>query len=618
MTVRLKIWHHEEPRDWNPRVEPIVNVCSSDNVEAWLSLANEEKGGEYFLQMGNDPDIHAQVVIAPGEEKKFHWHDRENNRDKELFSLFRGGLGTTDLLLIRSESGDRETLAKVSVEDKNKERFYNEMRADLFNKTLPHFIVDDYRGQMEKDRFSLEFNEGFVSCEDKDVMLEVLQKIIESIAPLLKCIAQSPVMCYETFSCRRPLSKISHLDRLTRHAIMRSPISFSEMRARNDRVFTSRKRVTTRMPVHAAIRAFLVRDVLQRLVSIRHGFEKVRAEEDEELKGRQAEIGKQKDEQTIISLKRIICDKNGLLLRIDEKIKQVDTNKLKVLRLLRLPIFLGLRNEFSIYDLCPVDFMATEAYRKLYNKMVTFLQTRFWWVHDEALSGRGKMPQLKLDPDTGETRLQKKYSIVYEMWCYSRLIHAMIGLDYRLEEGQRIKAEDCSFVIFKKDHVKVELRHGIVSRKAKRGKRAEFTSDGKLTPDFAIIVYDTQKQKSKWIVADSKSDSSMKSHMVDKRNKYANIEKDGIGKPLASVLFWSGESKGNSTEISFPPRRMGLEGDHSKDDYEWKEGYGIIQHEDLPPYHGDVRANVESDTDSISVFQEFMSGMIKTALREME
>ena len=617
MTVRLKIWHHGVPRDWNPRVEPIVNVSSSDNVEAWLSLANEEKGGEYFLKMGDDPDIHAQTVIASGGEGKFHWYDRENNRYEELFSLFRGGLGTYDFLLVNTESGDGEVLAKVSVEDKNKERFYNEMEADLFNKTLPHFIVDDYRGQMEKDRFSLEFNEGFVSYEDKDVMLEVLQKIIESIAPLLKCIAQSPVMCYETFSCRRPLSMMSRLDRLTRQAIMRSPISFSEMCARNDRVFTSRKRVTTRMPVHAAIRTFLVRDVLLRLVSIRHEFERVRAEEAEELKRRQAEIRQQKDEQTINSLKRIICDKNGLLLRIDEKIKQVDTNKLKVLRLLRLPIFLGLRNEFSIYDLCPVDFMATEAYRKLYNKMVTFLQTRFWWVHDEAHSGRGKMPQLKLDPDTGETRLQKKYSIVYEMWCYSRLIHAMIGLDYRLEEGQRIKAEDCSFVIFKKDHVEVEIRHGIVSRKAKRGKRAEFTSDGKLTPDFAIIVYDTQKQKSKWIVADSKSDACMRKHMVDARNQYANIEKDGIGKPLASVLLWSGESKGNSTEISFPPRRMGLEGDHSKDDYEWKEGYGIIQHEDLPPYHGDVRANVESDTGSISVFQKFMSGMIKTALREM-
>ena len=200
---------------------------------------------------------------------------------------------------------------------------------------------------------------------------------------------------------------------------------------------------------------------------------------------------------------------------------------------------------------------------------------------------------------------------------------------------------DEAFVVFRKDNIEVKLMHGITAKKPRKDCSSEFVYTGeyckKTTPDFAIVICNRENDKYKWVVLDAKSDAKLRSHMVEARSKYANIERRGekpfasIEKPFASILFRSGESDGECAGIEFPSppifeetRATTIEkdedklDDHSKDDYKWVPGRGIVEGEEiLPPYHGNLRVNVSSLANNKTVFSEFMEGLIITALRLM-
>lgn len=662
MNVKLKIRRHGKvvsELPLTPRRLHIITALSSDLVTAKLSLSNEEEGGEYALKI-SEPDIVARVEVDTGSEGNFVTYDNKEHRE---FPLFRGGLGGCELLLVKEvfEGEDLpQKLAIVYVGDKKKEQLYDIMVEGLFAKNLPHFVLNEFQGQMKKHRFTLEFNEGYASYDDDDIMLKSLHRLTVDLMPLLKCISQTPVMRYEKVSCRRPLSVLSRIDRETSRAIIRSQGSFEDLCARDERVRALRKRVTTRLPVHAAIKTFLEYFVLRRLVEIR-----IRCEKDVkqlkakikdmdaelkskgvELKKKEEQIQQERNEGLIEKIKKIVGritkrknqkdDLETSIQSINEKLTLIAAGEGVVRGCLTMPIFTGISEDVLIYDLPPSDFMATEAYRRIYNIMAEFLRTRFWWIGDKIQSGQWRMPQRKLDGTSGTQQLQHKYSLVYENWSFAQMIFVLQNeLGYK-HIGDKILGVYGSCA-FEKEDIVVRIVHDVITSSPKKG-GTEFISKSGWTPDFALIVSHA-KYGNVWYVMDAKSDGDLKPHMVDKMLKYANDESFRfLATPKSGVfLIRSGEDDGQNSEIEVPPPSLPKSifdklvqkpyeykpeviNDWYSNDYTWIDGLGIVNNgRDIAsyPYIGYVRVNAKFSRRA-AVFKEFVDGLIKTAVRELQ
>ena len=650
MNVKLKIRRYRKvvsELSLTPRRDsrlPIITALSSDLVTARLSLSNEDEGGEYALRI-KEPDIVARVVVEPGEEREFTSYNE--NEVRLEFPLFRGGLGRCELLLVKEKPFEEKEIAIVYVGDKKKEQLYDVMVKELFTKNLPHFVLNEFQGQMKKHRFTLEFSEGYASYDDDDIMLKALRRLTVDFMPLLKCVSQTPVMRYEKVLCRRPLSVLSRIDRETSRAIIRSQCGFENLCARDERVRALRKRVTTRLPVHAAIKTFLDYFVLRRLTEIRIRCEKdvlqLRTEikdKEEELKSKGVQLKERKSvdgiKKRMAGVKNQIDARETRIQNINKKLTLIVASEGIVRGCLMMPIFAGIREDVMIYDLPSSDFMATEAYRRLYNMMAEFLRTRFWWIGDKMQSDRWKMPQRKLDEVSGTQQLQHKYSLVYENWAFAQIIFALQNeLGYK-HIGDKILGVYGSCA-FEKEDVVVRIVHDVITSSPKND-GAEFVTKKRWTPDFALIV-SLAKYGNVWYIMDAKSDGDLKPHMVDKMLKYADDESFRfLTTPKSGVfLIRSGEGEALNSEIEVPPPSLPKSifdklvqkpygykpeviDDWYSNDYSWVDGLGIVNNgRDIAsyPYIGYVRVNANSSRHAV-IFKEFVDGLVKAAVRELQ
>ena len=261
--------------------------------------------------------------------------------------------------------------------------------------------------------------------------------------------------------------------------------------------------------------------------------------------------------------------------------------------------------------------------------MLEFMRQRFWWVGDTD-SEAWALPKFEMS-DEGESLLQTKYSLVYENWCYARLIKAFKHIGFSLLNGGCLANKDGSYCMFEKDGLCVQLIHGIHAEKRKpkniQGDMfiCEDQGTSLLTPDFALVFGLDGKADRQWMVLDAKSNARMRDHMINKRNQYAGgitYTTDGQNrvKPFACMLVWSGENKDMFPDVEMP---LSHEDRYSKgggsgptDDYSWRSDYGIEVGEDgYTTFHGHLRVNVKSAKMRQNIFDEFVDGISKTARR---
>ena len=651
MTVTLRIYHGKErlPREFtlSPQEEallPFITVWSHDRVSASISLSHDEHGGRFRLMKGTMSDVKAYVDAGSGcSSKDFEWYDGDKNEYVPDFKLFRGGLGVNDLFLVREQLGSAKgdlyvKIAKVYVEDKKKRKLYNAMELDLVNNKFPHYVVDDHRGQMKKDRFSIEFNTGYASFEDDDIMLKHLQRFVKEITPLLKCIVHAPILRYKKVFCRRPLSMVSRISNATRNAIMRSSKSLSDMCEQNVCICDSRKQVTTNTRVHSAIRTVLDWYVLRRLIKIRRALKENNVSLVEEIRKKEKDIlgmrGKNKKRKVEASLSNMRGEK---LNEYNENLKNIESSNSiakAVQGFLRMPIFSELQDEVMIYDLPPADFMVNDAYRALYAKIVEFLGHRLWWRgDDEVPPGRWKIPRLRSDERFGEQLWQENYSRVYENWCYAQMFLALEGLGYKYCESDGLKQSTRGSCVFEKGGIRVGIVHDVIPGVPwKTRSTPGFSSQKYMTPDFALIVSVNGVDGVSWYVMDAKSDASgIQPHMVKAILNYVhsgfvyhNKHKTGV------FIIRSGDEDCTNKAIEVPPStipQFPVKNVSPQElEYWFSRNYTWIQNSHIEnngrqvegyPYIGYFRVNAFSNN-CRDVIKEILNVLINTAVRDIK
>lgn len=600
---------------------PSFKVTSKDVVSACAVIEAGEQDDCFILQMGNDPDIRALKDF--GSKDFITWDN--NNKKISSFKLFQGTVGTSYLFLI-NEQGDVNPLAEVAVINEDKEHLYDAMVADLLGQGLPHFVVDDFKWQMCHNHFSLDWHSGYASYESADVMLRVLAKLIKRMAPLLLFINNSPIMRYERKFQWRCISKLSHISpHLSKsiESMMGRNCTNSIDEMPEALIYASSKMCSYNAPAHSVILTFLENFVQRRLGIIG-------VELNDRLPTKTKKHKSLSNKYTV----NMYAEEKSRLDSIKRKIALQEKLSAKVREFLSYQFLSGARGDVSVYDVECDEFSFNEGYQQLYKLMIDYSRTSFWWIGDSS-NGIWKMPKMVLSGN-GEPRLQQKYSIVYENWCYAKLIEAMLAMGFECKEGHHIKNTNGSSIHFKKGSTEVLIVHGISAPIKRKGEnhQGEFIYSGNAksqekTPDFAIII--ANGISSSWIVVDAKSDARPNSKMARKREEYCDIERYG-DKPLASLLLISCDDKmeGAIPAIEIPPSSQNastvsnffsINEDSYENvthvfDYMWHEGYGIVEGDnDTPPYQGNIKVNAYSLKRDPSFLQRFLLGMIATVSR---
>lgn len=620
-----------------------ITVSAHDEVQAEVHLSKDELGHDYIVQAGKQPDVRGFAERCTGKRVlQFAYWDRRGGIDvkKERMKLFQGTIGVCFLFVREFDSSDQGRspriypMAMVLVIDQGKGGLYDRMVAEILDMDLPHFCLDDFKGQMYKNRFTLSFREGYTSYEDQDVMLKALCNTLKDITPLLGSIALSPQEKFIKSSKRAPMSSLRRVDGCTRKALQKAFFRFGSenLSALNDvHVSQTRKVSSLDIPSHRVIKWYL-EQLLRRCSIIEDGFvERVaRCEKESEKFLRQASKAWERDSMGLVAKSgNQWAEEKANVEGLKLKIAKCLSLRTSVRALMSMEVVRDCTKTETIFAVPASEFASNQFYQCLHRKMLEFMRQRFWWVGDTD-SAICTLPEFKMSDD-GESLLQTKYSLVYENWCYARLINAFKRIGFSLLSGGSLDNKDGSYCLFEKDGLSVQLIHGIRAEKRRpkdiQGEMFICEDQGRslLTPDFALVFGLDGKAERQWMVLDAKSDAVMKDHMINKRNQYAGgitYTTDGQDriKPFACMLVWSGENEdmfpGVEMPLSHEYRYHKGEGRGPVDDYSWRGDYGIEVGEDgYPTFHGHLRVNVKSAKMRPNIFDEFVDGISKTARR---
>ena len=625
-----------DSKDSSPRS---LKVRAWDIVKAKICLDKDEVAltkdddVSFILQIGGDTDVRAFAKIESGKTRgKFLYREKVNGKWKEddKFRLFRGTPGGTALFVLKRYDSDAPvwTLASIEVCDEVKGKLYDGMVGDILRMGLPHYVIDEFKWQMARNRFSLKWRYGYTSYESVDAMLLVLSRLIRrELEPNLREIARAVQYKFVKQERLMSLSRVHRVNGVVRRNVSRlmrhqSIESIADIECGKVRALASE--ATTDIPAHAVIRTFLEQFVLHRLDIIEKDIMARLHHSTEDMKRHSNGTHQYKINKWAEA--KAESESCGRKLRLVHELRS------RIIPFVTASFLSVAKPGRYVFDVDANEFDATSNYRRLYVVMLEYSRTRFSWTSEDS-NERFRILQVDVS-SRGETRLQKKYSSVYENWCYARMLTAMKDLGFSLQD-HRYQADGAGTVCtYEKDGVSVKVMHGIV---AVPQEDCEFylTDQGRyqLTPDFSIVISVQGVTEDCWIVADAKSDDCLRSHMVEKRNDYASKILRYGKRPMASVLFRSGDSNKESpfAGIELPPPPVDewkkkdednleeVKNDHSSDDYRWGPGYGVVPGSNpAVTYHGHVRANISSTVGKYGrIFEEFMDGMIKTALRRI-
>ncbi|MBQ3290612.1 MAG: hypothetical protein IJH50_14510 [Kiritimatiellae bacterium] len=605
-------------------------------VEAKLS-GSFTKDSEYWLQVGFDPDVIAEARPKNG-VAIFRY------RKKSKFRLFQSTMGSSRLRLLEvvyNEDDEpdirREVLSvHVFVEPpREKVKQFTSMIKDMHE--APPFFQDYYRRQMLLCGFRTNWDEGYSSYADPDDELRAVKQVLDELREPMDYITKAPKTSFGFVDRKLLVERIRHC----RGRVARKLERLSESNSGADRIVTSFKVANYEVTAHAVIKEFFSRLIL-RCDDIKSCF----VSKIEKLKNKMAECGSlyenRDSRHNNPAYIRQMSNMKELLKNFESKIKDVDSVKVRVEKFRGIDIFKNVSKAMTIFDVERTAFSGHIGYELAYDIILNFERCRHSWKG--SASKKYKVRKLTFDADrkeNGENKFARKYSMVYEFWCYYRLIKASESI-CEFVHGQELMADEGCRCVFRKGDVELVIVHGFSARaNAKNDTWAEFwleqdfddSNKGnigtrELTPDFAFIFKNLKSGKSEWIVADVKSDGSMKKRIIKRREKYLekvrrkdSLTRDEDSGASQSWILYSGEDEYSSGGVECPPPRFeengfeDLYGGTSAYSFSPEGGIEYKRKSDLP--RGHVHANIESLGDDNKPFEDFIKGEFATMEREL-
>ena len=161
-----------------------AKICLDDDETA----LTQEDDISFILQVGMDPDVRAEAVIECGKKDGkflFRRKDKGQMREEEKFRLFQGCLGSTCLYVMKRYDSEKPPLRLAVIEVCNdaKGKLYDGMVDDILRLGLPNYVIDDFKWQMKRNKFSLKWGDGYTSYDDEDVMLRLLCRLVRRELP---------------------------------------------------------------------------------------------------------------------------------------------------------------------------------------------------------------------------------------------------------------------------------------------------------------------------------------------------------------------------------------------------------------------------------------------------
>ena len=349
-------------------------------------------------------------------------------------------------------------------------------------------------------------------------------------------------------------------------------------------------------------------------------------------KDEQKRIKKPNERWNRYSIPRVESDKEILQTKIGECDALIGTLK----GFLSHPVFAyDFSRQKTIFNVSPSEFSRTGDYLFLYRSICEYEKTSFYWSGDNSTLYR--LPAFRFSEE-GKDYWVRKYSMMYEYWCYLRIHETISNLGYLSSDRPDVNQMQRS--VFQKGNSRIILFHDVDARKKNIKDRFRNSSlliphTGNKTPDFALIFENLTTRKVALIILDSKSDAWRLNDqgLSTTFDKYIRAD---IGKKRAADLVfrqcwivYSGENEEKKMLHPFietPPSMSPNEFSQFPDVVIDGAGYlawrndsfhlrlsELDDHDETPTFIGCLRSHVKTTDDSYSPdhFREFLAGQIE-------
>ena len=611
--------------DGTTKPSGVLQVAPYYLVEATIVGSFQGGNNPYFeLSAGFDPDVRFVSGLIQNGDTCIPLRDPISNpNDKPKLNLFQQVYGPS-LLTLRYwddiEGDDHNSIVVFQVRifgsiPREKRFLYESLQQYLLDYSNGQFLLDALRGQ-RTESFELLFMPGFTDDSDSLVHLECIKELVnKAFLHHLDGVVRRPFMTIRQIPSICKASKVRKLSPKNYEIVAdRGQDSCSVLESTNQPSFTC--------GCNDVIATFLNKLVI-RLSSIQRDLVNQR----NKLEGRYRDahrilINSKKSKTNAIpnvfDFPLVESDKEILTART----RECETISTVLKRYLTHAVFAYAPSRQAIVFNVPFsEFSRTKDYRFLYEAIRKYETTRFYWTGDDSPFYR--LPAFRYS-ETGKDYWIRKYSIMYEHWCYLRIHDTLSNLGFFTKDHPKIAP--MSYSVFDKNGLHVYLFHDVRPQSIPPTIPKPILQ--KFTPDFGIVF--EKNGKYALLVLDSKSNAKRPTYLAKTLGKYISA---GLGRSLTQSLVmvqcWiilSGEDEDPSRPFIETPLKKEEYSDlsesvyDSRNEFSWcNGGFQLAQslsndpNQDVPRYVGYLRTHIRriEDVCETDHFVDFLSAQVQ-------
>ena len=619
-------------------------------VEAKLT-GDFNRNYEYRLQVGKEPDVVAKAKMGNGSDNGAIFYETRNEESR--FDLFRYVMTKSWLKLIELTYDEnrkpiilREVFSEpvYVIPPDDKIRRLKQMMEDMSH-DAPQFFLNYITWQMALCGFRTIWEEGYTSHCDAKMELDAVSKVLDKLRGPFDCINKAPKKSFGIVYRKLTEERI----RRCRGRVARKLELVSGGSQGTNRIIAAVKIVNHKVAAHAVMKEFFAL-LMRRCDDIQSYFIGQVNQLKKDIKAYQG-LYKNRENR---AYQGVTFEIETKLKTYEEYIRESDSVKARAERYYRADLFNDVSKALRIFDVNRTVFSGNVGYELAYDIILEFERRRHHWSW-ARYSNKYKTPNLLVDADKTsdiESKLVRKYSMVYEFWCYYRLIKASEKIA-TFVAGQELSSADGSRCVFRKGDIELVIVHGFSAKvNATDNASSEFLlTNGHFvdkktkqvikeyakerTPDFALIFTNVKSEKTevktKWIVADAKSHECMDyKQIIAKRENYLKYlrrnvpsrQRQNEWQPASQGwMFYAGEDSDSPCGVECPPLEFadmnGEEPQAGSIDYTFSPERGIDRENGGDKPRGHVHANIDSLGNDNKPFEDFIKGEFATMEREL-